>query len=67
MIYELTKKRTFTLDTEEWRMVLMEVGDKVKVEDANVYIQEPDTKEWHLTIDMETQHLMNDLKEISTE
>ena len=63
MIYKLTKKRTFTLDTDDWRMILLEVGDKVKIEDANVYIQDTDTVEWHLTIDMETQHLMDILEE----
>ena len=67
MIYKLTKKRTFSLDNEDQRMLLMDVGDGVKIEGANVYIQEPDTKEWHLTIDMVTNFLMRDLAETYTE
>jgi len=63
MIYKLTKKRTFTLDTNETPMVLMWEGDLVKIDGADVYIQELQTERWHLTIDMVTEHLMDALEE----
>jgi hypothetical protein len=60
MIYTLLEKTSFTLDTEDWRMVLMEKGDKVKIEENEIYISTLG-EEWHKTIDTITEYLMKRL------
>ena len=66
MKYTLTDEFNFTLNTQEWRMIVMQPGDTVRIVGEDISIQDPETKRWHETIDMVNPVLMSRLQEWSS-
>jgi len=60
-VYRLKEKRPVTLDNRDSSMVLLEVGNKIKIKGSDVLAQDANGK-YHMTIEMVTPFLINQLE-----